>query len=157
MSASNVLKLSLSILLLLSLAWKIAVPRDSQNTLENDLVEFLERNHFNVVVTQRMVDYMPLIQANTASCHLQIARLTPDGSNRDLIQNLTIGADRIFVVFHGRVYKQQPILFTVLSYFWSRFLRELGLAKHITPIIAVAANSSCEAEQLPWADVHGST
>jgi|SRR6185295_4759110 hypothetical protein len=90
------------------------------------------------------------IRATTASCQLQIARLTPDGSNRDLIRHLAAGTDRSFVVFRGTVYDQQPVFWTVLSYFWSRFLRELGLIEHITPVISVAVNASCNAERLPW-------
>jgi hypothetical protein len=31
-------------------------------------------------VSDEMVNYTPIIRATTASCHLQIARLTPDGS-----------------------------------------------------------------------------
>ena len=150
MSSSGVLKWSIAFILLLSIAWKIAIPPDNQNDLKDGLVEFFERNHFNIVVTEQVVNYTPIIQANTASCHLQIARLTPDGSNRDLIRHLTMGAERLFIVFRGRVYTQQPILWTVLNYFSSRFLRELGLIRHITPVIAVAANSSCDVERLPW-------
>jgi hypothetical protein len=138
-----------------SIGWKIAIPADNPNDLKDGLVEFLKRNHFSVVVTDEMVNYMPIIEATAPLCRLQIARLFPDGSNRDLIKNLTIGTDRLFIVFRGTVYAQQPILWTVLNYFWSRFLRELGLIRHITPIIAVTANSSCDAERLPWAELHG--
>jgi hypothetical protein len=154
MSSSTVLKGSIFTILLLSIAWKIAIPPDNPGELENDLIEFLERNHFNVIVTERIVNYMPIVEANTASCHLQIAKITPDGSNRDLIRQLVAGTDRLFVVFRGRVYTQQPILWTVLNYLWSRFLRELGFIRHIAPVIAVAANSSCEAERLPWYELH---
>jgi hypothetical protein len=141
--------------LLLTIGWKIAIQPDDQNYLKEDLIKFLERNHFNVVVTDELVNYTPIIRATTASCHLQIARLTPDGSNRDLIRHLAAGTDRSFIVFHGTVYAQQPVVWTVLNYFWSRFLRELGLIEHITPVISVAANSSCNAEQLPWGELQG--
>ena len=150
MSSSSAFKWSIVFIILLSIAWKIAIPPDNPDDLKDDLVEFFERNHFNVVVTEQMVNYMPIIQANTASCHLQVAKLTPDGSNRDLIRHLATGTDRLFIVFRGRVYTRQPILWTVLNYLWSRFLRELGLVRHITPVIAVTANSSCDAERLPW-------
>jgi hypothetical protein len=80
---------------------------------------------------------------------------TPDGSNRDLVRHLAAGTDRSFVVFRGTVYTQQPILWTVLDYLWSRFLRELGLVRHITPVIAVAVNTSCNAERLPWGELQG--
>jgi hypothetical protein len=142
-------------MLLVALGWKIAIQPDDPNYLKEDLIKFLERNHFSVVVTDEVVNYTPIIRATTASCHLQIGRLTPDGSNRDLIRHIAAGTDRSFVVFRGAVYAQQPVLLTVLNYLWSRFLRELGLIRHITPVINVAANSSCNAERLPWGELEG--
>jgi len=141
--------------LLVALGWKIAIQPDDPNYLKEDLIKFFERNHFNVVVTDEVVNDTPIIRATTASCHLQIGRLTPDGSNRNLIQHIAAGTDRSFVVFRGTVYAQQPVLWTVLNYLWSRFLRELGLIRHITPVINVAANSSCNAERLPWGELQG--
>ena len=142
-------------MLLVALGWKIAIQPDDPNYLKEDLVKFLERNHFNVVVTDEVVNDTPIIRATTASCHLQIGRLTPDGSNRNLIRHIAAGTDRSFVVFRGTVYAQQPVLLTVLNYLWSRFLRELGLIRHIAPVITVAANSSCNAERLPWGELEG--
>ena len=142
-------------MLLVALGWKIAIQPDDPNYLKEDLIKFLERNHFSVVVTDEMVNYTPIIRATTASCHLQIGRLTPDGLNRDLIRHIAAGTDRSFVVFRGAVYAQQPVLLTVLNYLWSRFLRELGLIRHIAPVITVAVNSSCNAERLPWGELEG--
>jgi hypothetical protein len=141
--------------LLLSIGWKIAIQPDNGDYLKTGLVDFFERNNFDVAVTDEMVNYTPIIRATRASCRLQVARLTPDGSNRDLIQHLAAGTDGSFVVFRGTVYAKQPILLTVLNYLWSRFLRELGLIRHIAPVIAIAANSSCNAEQLPWTELQG--
>jgi hypothetical protein len=149
-NSSGAFRWSIASVLLLTIGWKIAIQPDDPNYLKEDLIKFFERNHFNVVVTDEMVNDTPIIRATKASCHLQVARLTPDGSNRDLIRHLAAGTDRSFVVFRGTVYTQQPILLTVLDYLWSRFLRELGLVRHITPVIAVAVNSSCNAERLPW-------
>jgi len=149
-NSSGAFRWSIAGVLLLTIGWKIAIQPDDPNYLKQDLIKFFERNHFNVVVTDEMVNDTPIIRATKASCHLQVARLTPDGSNRDLIRHLAAGTDQSFVVFRGTVYIQQPILLTVLDYLWSRFLRELGLVRHITPVIAVAVNSSCNAERLPW-------
>jgi hypothetical protein len=143
----------IALLIPLTLAWKIAVPSDRADDLKEELVDFFERNGFNVVVTQQLVNYLPIIQATTDSCRLIIAKLTPDGSNRDLIRMLTGDTDRQFVVFRGDVHAQQPILLTVVYYLWSRFLRELGLIREITPVIAVGANSSCDTDRLPWSEL----
>jgi hypothetical protein len=154
-SSSSAFRWSIAVLLLLTIGWKISVRPDDQNYLKEDLVKFFERHHFDVVVTDELVNYMPIIRATTTSCHLQIARLTPDGSNRDLVRHLTAGTDHSFIVFRGTVYTQQPIFWTVLNYLWSRFLRELGLIRHVTPVIAVAVNTSCNAERLPWGELQG--
>jgi hypothetical protein len=153
-SSSRVFRLSIIVLLLLTVGWKFAIKPDEQSYLKEDIVKFFERHGFNAVVTEEIVNYTPIIRVATASCDLQISRLSPDGSNRDLLQHL-MGAGRSFVVFRGRVYTQQPIFWTMLNYLGSRFLRELGLIKHITLVIAVAANTSCDAEKLPWDELQG--
>src|ERR1700722_12767245 len=155
MNSSGAFRWFIAGVLLLTIGWKIAIQPDDPNYLKEGLIKFFERNHFNVVVTDEMVNYTPIIRATTASCHLQIARLTADGSNRNLVGYLASGTDRSFVVFRGTVYARQPVLWTVLNYLWSRFLRELGLIRHITPVIDVAANSSCNAERLPWSELQG--
>jgi hypothetical protein len=149
-NSSSIFRGILVVVLLLSVAWKIAVPPDDQDDLNYAFLEFFEHNHFNVMVTDQVVNDAPVIRANKASCRLQTAKLTPGGAGGELVRSLDTGADRFFVVFRGRVYAQQPVLWTVLDYSWSRFLRELGMIKHITPIIAVTANSACDTERIPW-------
>ena len=153
MNSSRALRWCFALILFLSITWKIAIPPENPNELKENLVKFIERNHFNVVATDQVAFSTLTIKATTAECRLQIATLSPDGSNRDLVRHLAMGTDRSFVVFRGAVYTQQPVFWTVLNYFWSRFLRELGLIRHITPVIAVATNSSCDAERLPWGEL----
>lgn len=150
MNSFSVYRSSIAALLILSIGWKIAVQPDDQRLPTHDIIDFLERNHFSVVVTDNVVNYMPIIRATIATCKLQIAQLTSDGSSQDLARHLAADLDRSFVVFRGNVYKAQPVLWTVLNYLWSRSLRELGLMTHITPVLGVASNSPCDAEQLPW-------
>ncbi|MEY9884263.1 hypothetical protein [Bradyrhizobium sp. USDA 329] len=143
--------------LLLATAWKIAIPFENPGQLREDLVRFLEQNHFSVVATNEVTTGTLIIRATRASCQLQVARLTPDGSNRNLVRHLATGTDRSFVVFRGEVYAQQPIAWTVLHYLSSRFLRELGFVRHITPVIDVAESLGCNAERLPWATIQDRT
>jgi hypothetical protein len=142
------------LLLLPTLAWKAAIPADHPDSLQADLTKFLERHNFDVVVTNTMVNYQPVIRASTGTCQLQVAKLTQDGSNRDLIRHFTAGADRTFVVFRGDVHAEQPVFRTVITYLGSRALRELGSSSPLVPVIAVAADSSCGAERLPWRELH---
>ena len=65
MNFSRLLRRSVAILLPLTLAWKIAIPPYNPDDLKGELVGFFERNGFNVVVTDQLVDYVPIIQANS--------------------------------------------------------------------------------------------
>ncbi|MGX5736763.1 hypothetical protein [Bosea thiooxidans] len=140
-------------MLLLAIGWKAAIPIASHDDQKDSLVRFFERNHFAVVT--EVVSEVLLIEATTASCRLLVARMSPDGSNRDLVRHLTAGQGRSFVVFGGAIYAQQPIFWTVLDYFRSRFLRELGFAERVAPVISVTADPSCNAEKLPWNELSG--
>jgi hypothetical protein len=140
----------LAIALVLSVAWKTTIRSGAENDDKEHLVDFLKRNHFEVLPVEQIVNDVSMIRAQTASCSLKIVQLAPNGSNRDLFRSLAAGADRAFVVFRGKVYVQQPIFWTVLDDFWVRHLRELGVTTHSAPVIAVAANSSCDAERIPW-------
>jgi hypothetical protein len=134
---------------LLSVTWKIASPAINDSDQKDNLVDFLKRNHFDVA-TDQIGNVVSIIQANTAPCQLRIIRLAIDGSDRDLVQHLATSPDRLFFVFRGRVYTQRPVLLALIDTLWSVCLRKLGLIKDIAPVIAVAANSSCDAERLPW-------
>jgi hypothetical protein len=146
-----VFRWSIAVVLLLSIGWKAAIPLENSSNLEKHLVDFFERNHFDVVVVDDAT--MRIIQATTASCRLQIARLTSDGWNRNLVQHVTARADRSFIVLRGKVYTEQHAPSMILEDLRSRFLRHLGIKSHIAPTIAVAANASCNAERLPWAEL----
>jgi len=79
--SSNAFKVLLAAALVAGVAWKIVVATERPIDWRNGLLEFLERNHFNVVVTEQLGTDVPIIQANTSSCRLQIAKLAPDGSD----------------------------------------------------------------------------
>ncbi|MCA1453685.1 hypothetical protein I6F35_10730 [Bradyrhizobium sp. BRP22] len=151
MNFSSGFKWALATVLALAIGWKMVLPPDYQGHLKEDLVEFLERNHFNVVA--RYETGTLIISANAASCQMHVAKLTPDGSNANLVRHLTAGAQRSFVVFRSEIYTQQPVFWTVLDYLWSRFLRELRLTRNVSPVIDVAESSSCNAERLPWGEL----
>jgi hypothetical protein len=136
----------------LSIGLKLATRPEPQRDFKDGLAKFLQSNQFSVA-SDEVVNYTPIVRATRTSCYLQIARLSPDGSNRDLIRHLAAGTDHSFVVFQGAVYVRQPVFWTLVDHFWSRFLFRVGLIDHTTPIISVAASSSCNAEELPWAEI----
>ena len=88
MSSANAFKWLLTAVLLLSIGWKIAIPSERHSKSMNGLVEFLERNHFNVVVIEGDV---PMIRAQNGSCRLQVVRLASGKINGILFGNSLSG------------------------------------------------------------------
>ena len=75
MSCSSAFKSLLSFVLLLSIAWKIAIPSNRQSDPNAGLVEFLNRNHFDVSVTEQ--SGVPIIQAKALHAAYKLRDLRP--------------------------------------------------------------------------------
>jgi hypothetical protein len=153
-TSSAALKRCLAALLPLTLAWKMAVAPDDPNEVVDEIVEFLSRQQFDVVITRETSNFMPIIQATYGLCLMQVAQIEADGTSEDFIRDRATATDNVFIVFRGRVYSQQPVLMTMINYLWSKFLHQLKLMRHITPAIGVVATASCAAERLPWEILH---
>jgi hypothetical protein len=146
-----------TIVVLLSLGWKVAVSHDAYNNgLEKKeaegqrkIAEFLFRQHFTAV-SEKATTELPVIHATAGACQMRVIEASYDGSDRDRIRRSASSIDTVFVVFGGRTYADQPTLQTVSDYIWARFQRQLGLRAEATPVLFVIAKKSCEAERLPW-------
>jgi hypothetical protein len=154
-SSSHALKWFVLLLLPLTLGWKLAVrPGGSGELTEQDapvkVAKFLARQHFTVSASEQWDEGRPSISATAGMCRMLIARSPAIGSDRDLIRRNATAADRVFVVFRGRIYAEQPTWLTVSDFLWSRLQRELGFKAQATPVLAVIATKSCDAEGLPW-------
>jgi len=136
------------LLLPLTLAWKLTVGLDDPSELKNGIVELLARNHFDVLVTDQTMEGMPIIRASNEACRMVIAKTSASGWTRHMISDFA-ATDRIFIVFRGRVYTEQPIWLTLVTQMWSSFIRKLGLARNSIPVIAVVATAACDAERVP--------
>ena len=160
MNYSLAFRWAIAVFILLTVGWKIAIPSDDAVDLRDDLSTFLGRNNFSVVFADRIVNpdtgetNVPIIKAKSGSCTLLVAALATDGSNQRLVEKRLAGAARRFVVYRGKIYTKQPIFLTVTNYLWFGFLTELGLGRRQWPAIAIGSDASCNAELLPWADLH---
>jgi hypothetical protein len=156
-SSSRALKWFVLLLLPLTLAWKLAVrPGDSADVEINHqlkIVDFLTKQHFKVAMAERVQQGQPFLQATAGACRILIVDSPAIGSDRDLVRRLVTDSDRVFVVFRGKVYPEQPTSLTVFDFLWTRFQRELGLRASAAPVLAVIAPPICDAERLPWADL----
>jgi hypothetical protein len=157
MSSSPVFKISIALLLPLTLAWKLSVrPGDPAELAQKEkaaqvrIAEFLNRQHFSVALAGSMQEGQVGVQASAGACRLLVARSPATGWNRDVFRSHAAADDRVFTVFRGKVYEEQPTFLTVSDYIWARFLRELGLGGEASPVLAVTASTICDAERLPW-------
>ena len=153
-------KLSIALLLPLTLAWKLSVrPGDPAELAQREraaqlrTAEFLTRQHFLVTVADSMPEGQPSIRASAGACRLLIAKSPATGWDRDVLRRHAADNDRIFVVFRGRVYDEQPTFLTVPDYLWARFRRELGLGGAASPVLAIIATAICDAKDLPWREL----
>jgi hypothetical protein len=150
MHCTPALKWFIALLLPLTLGWKLTVRPDDPRELNDSLVEFLARHQFDVIVTEEKMENSPVIDATAGSCRILAGKISPDGDTWQLVHRFAAPKDHVFAVFDGRAYPAQPTSLTAVSGLWSRFLREMGLARHQTLVIAVVASATCDAEELPW-------
>ena len=146
---------ALLVLLSLTLGWKVIVraksdDRPTDRTIQVRLAEFLSREHFSVSLSERVEEGKPAIVANSGTCRILVIKSPALDWNRDLNRRYADAEDQVFVVFRGRIYAEQPTFRTVLDVIEARFLRELGFRRWPSPVLAVVARLSCEADRLPW-------
>jgi hypothetical protein len=153
-NCSRVLKWFLLLALSLTLGSKLIVRPDrsvpNETNVQQKVIEFLGRQHFTAALAGQPVEGTPLVRASAGSCRILVANPNPMAWDRDVIRGMATASDRVFVVFRGRTYKEQPTWLTVPYFLWSRLQRELGLPVQAAPLLAVIATDSCGAERLPW-------
>ena len=159
MNCSHAFRVLIGLIILLSIVWKLMIRSNSPDDLGVRLVVFFEHNKFDIIARDLMLDAdqtatsVPVIEAAKDACHLFVSRLNSNGSNEDLIRFNLSGMERLFFVSHGNVYMKNPTLLTATGYIWFRFFKLVGLSDNSAPTFAVRANSSCAAENIPWAEL----
>jgi hypothetical protein len=159
-SSSPVFKWVILLLLLpLSFSWKLAVRPNDTVGIDSDIqlkvAEFFVRQRFTVTLSEKVEEGQPMIRATASACRILVAKSPAMGSDRDLISRLAGPGERVFMVFRGQTSEHQPTWLTVTDFLWSRLRRELGIKAQASPVLAVIATTSCNAERLPWAELGG--
>ena len=155
-SYSPALKWSVLLLLIaltLGLKWVWAIGRQgepNEKDVQLRVSEFLVRQHFSVFVSKEATEGAPTIRATTPVCRMLVIDSPVLGWDRDMVRRAATAADRVFVVFRGRVYAEQPTWLIASDFLWARLLRGLGVRVENAPLLTVIATTSCDAEQLPW-------
>lgn len=154
MKYSRAFKWVLIILLPATLIWKLATRADDTQELKDRLVDFLVQHRFAVELIEPMMDGMPVIRASSEQCRMSVMKASALGWDWDMIRNMPLASEHVFVIFRGKILPDQPILRTLTAYAWSKLLLKFGISDHITPVIAVVASAPCNAERLPWNELY---
>jgi hypothetical protein len=147
---SPVLKWVVPLLLLISLGWKSAIRIDYSSNLEDKIRSFLGRNHFFVTVSEEMIRDHRTFRASKPACQMLVTEISHRGWERDAINGRATVLEQVFIVFGGKIYAEQPTWLTASDFLWYKLLSELGLKVRPTPLLAVIATKTCDAERLPW-------
>jgi hypothetical protein len=154
-NCSTALKWFLILALPLTLGLKLIVRPDrsaaSAPDVQQKVAEFFLRQRFTVVLLDRTGEGM--LRASAGPCRILVANSDPMAWDSDAIRRNAMAADRVFVVFRGRIYQDPPTWLTVPYFLWSRVGRELGLRAQAAPLLSVIATASCGAERLPWSEL----
>jgi hypothetical protein len=154
-NCSTALKWFLILALPLTLGLKLIVRPDrsaaSAPDVQQKVAEFFLRQRFTVALPDRTGEGM--LRASAGPCRILVANSDPIAWDSDAIRRNAMAADRVFVVFRGRIYQDPPTWLTVPYFLWSRVGRELGLRAQAAPLLSVIATASCGAERLPWSEL----
>ena len=157
MRASPALRWFLIVALPLTLGLKLVVRPDqsvaSDTDVQQKVAEFFRRQHFAVALADRTGEGQYMLQASAGPCRMLVAKSDPIAWDSAAIRRNATDADRVFVVFRGRTYEDQPTWLTVPYFLWSRLKRELGLRAEAAPLLSIIATAGCGAERLPWSDL----
>ena len=157
MKCSTALKWFLILALPLTLGLKLVVRPDrsvaSETDVQQKIAEFFRRQHFTVTLSDRMGEGQYMLRASAGPCRILVARSDPMAWDSAAIRQNATDGDRVFVVFRGTTYEDQPTWLTVPYFLWSRFERELGMRAEAAPLLSVIATAGCGAERLPWGEL----
>ena len=154
MNCSTALKWFLILALPLTLGLKLVVRPDrsvaSETDVQQKVAEFFRRQHFAVSLADRTGEGQYTLRASAGPCRILVAKSDPIAWDSAAIRRNATDGDRVFVVFRGRTYEDQPTWLTVPYFLWSRLERELGMRAEAASLLSVIATAGCGAERLPW-------
>jgi hypothetical protein len=148
MDLSPAVKLFIFLTVPLTLGFKAVTGEPDSYESNAAISEFLSRYSFEI--QEQTVAGIPTLVATSGACRMIVAEGSPNGWTRDMTRQI-LGAGNVqFVVFRGTIYTEQPTWRTFTDHWLSKNIRRLGFARHTSPVIAVSATKSCDAERLPW-------
>ena len=150
MNCSPAFKWFIALLLPFTFTWKLAVGPEDSNEPPRTIAQFLSQREFEDVKTEQVMDgNMWMVRARKGECRLFVVEVWSNVWTRKLMRTFAEAPDKLFIVFHGSVYENNPSWMTATKVIYYRALRKLGLTRSAL-IVGVAASPNCSAERLPW-------
>jgi hypothetical protein len=143
-------------LIIATLGLKIILGSRNLDTLDtavessSRISALLAKEGFAVTVDRPSEGFSWPIEASNGGCRLRFAPLAADGSTLNQVRSHVARGEGFFVVFDGRLYRDQPVFWTALFNIAPTLRNALGLKnKQMTPL-ALDASGDCKVESLPW-------
>ena len=93
------------------------------------------------------------VSAKNASCEVWATEYTPYGTMADVISSRAASVGELTYVYKGEVHYKPPKMEPLLAFYWWRELKRIGINAPRSPIVAIAASSSCDMSAVPWHEV----
>lgn len=154
MKFSRAAEFTLVLLVLLSLAGKLAVNRRDQDVkiVEGAFASAVEQQLSQAGFTTK-VERWPTgvaVQAHRAACRLWVRDNTPHGTMRNIYENLAKAVGPLRYVYRGTIYEKPPQVDPMLRFLVGREMARVGIATARYPVYAVASSAACDISSLQW-------
>lgn len=93
---------------------------------------------------------MDRLAIRAGACKVMIVMASPLGWHRDGVRRAAAADDKVFFLYRGRRYDDQPTWRTVTDHYLGRIGRIWGEAPPIRPVLGVIASTACQPERLMW-------
>lgn len=117
-----------------------------------EIVAFLARAGFESGEANSDVDLFS-VSASSGDCQLLVAVLSPQGWHSDVIERLTPPNGRLFVLYDGEIYPNQPVLRTRINDILDRTIWSNISGRVSRPVIGVVASQDCDIGKLRWSEL----
>lgn len=106
-------------------------------------IELLLKQHSFQVSQYAPDNDLTWVSGVEGDCRIMIAAVAPQGWHRALVAQMAIGK-RLFYLFDGHVYTEQPIFRTRSYHYWRKLNQYLGLSPQNLPVLAIVMASTCQ-------------
>lgn len=136
----------------LSLAGKILsnrpAPAPDNQVFANRLAALLGRHGYKVA--REPFENSSSVRAFNGACRIWATESNAHRTFEEVIRRRGRLVGPIRYIFEGKVYESQPRAQPLLSFYWWRELRRIGVDAPRRPVVAVAASDGCDITAIDW-------